>query len=106
LLVGDPTKAGGVVVQRARFPANYRIPPHTHPYAEVVTVISGTVGFGAGDTFDTAKGEMLKAGGVNVVPAKQSHFVWTGSEEAIIQIQFTGPSGIDYINPADDPRQK
>jgi hypothetical protein len=27
-------------------------------------------------------------------------------EEAILQVQFTGPGGIDYINPADDPRKK
>ena len=106
VLYGDPTKAGGVVVQRIKFPANYKVPPHTHPYAEVVTVISGSVGFGQGDTFDTAKGEMVKAGALNVLPAKQSHFVWTGSEEAIVQIQFVGPGGIDYINPSDDPRKK
>ncbi len=46
ILVGDPTKAGDVVVQRVKFPPNYQVPPHTHPYAETVTVISGSVGFG------------------------------------------------------------
>ena len=105
-LLGDPTKAGGVVVTRVKFPANYKIPPHTHSYAEVVTVISGSVGFGTGDKFDTSKGELLKAGGVNVVPAKEPHFAWTGNEEGIVQVQFVGPGGIDYINPADDPRKK
>ena len=30
------------VVQRVKFPPNYRVAPHTHPYAEVVTVVSGT----------------------------------------------------------------
>ncbi len=34
VLVGDPTKAGSVVVQRVKLPANYKVPPHTHPYAE------------------------------------------------------------------------
>ena len=106
LLFGDPTKAGAVVIQRVKFPANYKVPPHTHPYGEVVTVISGSVGFGLGDAFDTSKGEVIKAGSLNVVPAKQSHFVWTGSEEAIVQVQFVGPGGIDYINAADDPRKK
>ena len=38
-LVGDPTKAGDVVVLRLKFPANFQMPPHTHPYSEVVTVI-------------------------------------------------------------------
>jgi hypothetical protein len=40
------------------------------------------------------------------VPANQAHFVWTGDEEAVVQVQFVGPFGINYINPADDPRKK
>jgi quercetin dioxygenase-like cupin family protein len=61
ILIGDPTKAGDVVVQRVKFPANYQVPPHTHPDAETVTVISGSVGFGMGEKFEK-KGEMVKAG--------------------------------------------
>jgi quercetin dioxygenase-like cupin family protein len=104
ILVGDPTKAE-VVVQRVKFPPNYRLPPHTHPYAEVVTVLSGSVGFGMGEKFDTTKGEMVPVGSLNVVPAKHAHFGWTGKEGAIVQAQFTGPGAINYINPADDPRK-
>ena len=105
VLIGDPTKPE-VVVQRLKFPPNFQIAPHTHAYSEVVTVISGSVGFGMGEKFDPAKGEMVKAGSVNVVPAKLSHFVWTGNEGGIVQIQFTGPGGINFINLADDPRKK
>src|SRR3712207_2413043 len=43
-LVGDPTKAGETVVQRIKFPPNLQMPPHTHPFTEVVTVISGHIG--------------------------------------------------------------
>ena len=43
-LVGDPTKAGDMVVLRIKFPPNFQMPPHTHPYSEVVTLISGPVG--------------------------------------------------------------
>jgi len=106
VMVGDPTKPGQTVVQRVKFPANYQVPPHTHPYGEVVTVISGSVGFGLGERFDTTKGEMAPVGTVNVVPAKQPHYVWTGNEGAVLQVQFVGPGAIDYINPADDPRKK
>ena len=105
VLVGDPTKAGGVVVQRVKLPANYQVPPHTHPYAETFTVISGSLGNGMGEKFEK-KGEMLKPGSLFALPAKHAHFVWTGNEEAIVQVQFVGPGGIDYINPADDPRKK
>ena len=106
VLLGDPTKAGEVVVTRVKLPANYKVPPHTHPYAETVTVISGSVGFGMGEKFDDKKGEMVKAGGFFAQPEKHAHYVWTGNEGAIIQVQFIGPGGIDYINPADDPRKK
>jgi quercetin dioxygenase-like cupin family protein len=106
VLIGDPTKAGEVIVQRVKLPANYQVPPHTHPYAETITVISGSVGFGTGEKFDATKGEMLKAGAFFAQPAKHPHFVWTGNEEAVVQVQFIGPGGIDYSNPADDPRKK
>jgi quercetin dioxygenase-like cupin family protein len=106
VLVGDPTKPGDVVVQRVKFPTNYRVPPHTHPYAEIVTVINGRLGFGMGEKFDTSKGEVVSSGTLSTVPAKEPHFVWTENEEAIVQVQFIGPGGIDYINPADDPRRK
>jgi hypothetical protein len=49
------------------------------------------------------KGEMAKAGGFFANPVKHPHYIWTGNEPAIVQVQFTGPGGIDYINPADDP---
>jgi quercetin dioxygenase-like cupin family protein len=105
VLLGDPTKTGEVVVQRVKFPPNYRVAPHTHPYAEVVTVISGTIGAGMGEKFE-AKGEMLKPGSLFALPAKHAHYVWTTNDESILQVQFTGPGGIDFINPADDPRKK
>jgi quercetin dioxygenase-like cupin family protein len=105
VILGDPTKSGEVVVQRVKFPPNFQIMPHTHPYSEVVTVISGSVGVGMGEKFEK-KGEMLKAGSLWMHPAKHAHYGWTGNEGAIIQVQFTGPGGIDYINPADDPRKK
>jgi quercetin dioxygenase-like cupin family protein len=103
-VVGDPTKAGDVVVLRIKFPPNFQMPPHTHPYSEVVTLISGPVGTSHGEKFEK-NGEMLKPGSLWVYPARHAHYAWTGNEEAILQVQFIGPGGIDYINPADDPRK-
>lgn len=104
-LVGDPTKAGEVVVLRIKFPANFQMPPHTHPYSEVVTIISGMIGSSPGEKFEK-KGDMMRPGSLWVYPAKQAHYAWTGNEEGILQVQFTSPGGIDYINPADDPRKQ
>ncbi len=104
-LVGDPSKAE-VTVLRVRLPPHCKHPPHTHPFSEVATVLSGRAGFGLGDVFDPSKGELYGAGTFAVVPAKQAHYIWTEDEEAIVQVQFVGPFGIDYVNPSDDPRKR
>jgi quercetin dioxygenase-like cupin family protein len=68
-LVGDPTKPGEVVVLRIKFQGNAHIPPHTHPYGEVVTLISGTIATSEGEKFEK-KGEMLKARLIVGIPGK------------------------------------
>ena len=103
ILVGDPTKAE-TIVQRVKFPPHFKVPPHTHPYSEVVTVLSGTYWNAMGD--DMEKGVMLKSGSVFVLPANHTHHTWTTDEEVILQIYFTGPGGITFLDPADDPRNK
>jgi quercetin dioxygenase-like cupin family protein len=103
VLIGDPSKAETIVL-RVKFPSHYKVPPHNHTWSEVVTVLSGTCWNGMGD--DMEKGVMLKPGSVFVLPANHSHQIWTTDEEAMIQVQFTGPGNITYINPADDPRNK
>jgi hypothetical protein len=55
---------------------------------------------------DMEKGVMLEPGSVFVLPANHAHQIWTTDQEAIIQVQFTGPGDITYIDPADDPRNK
>jgi quercetin dioxygenase-like cupin family protein len=106
VLIGDPMKSGEVVVVRTKFPANYLVPPHTHPFTETITVISGSVGFGMGEKIDRT-GPMAKPGAVFLNPAGHAHTVWTGDEPAIIQVQYIGPGGgMKFINPADDPRNK
>src|SRR5690349_4513295 len=70
ILVGDPAKAE-TIVQRVKFPPNFQVPPHTHPYSEVVTVLSGTYWNAMGD--DMEKGVALKPGSVFVLPANHIH---------------------------------
>jgi quercetin dioxygenase-like cupin family protein len=102
VLEGDPTKKGNFTV-RLQAPAGYKVPPHTHPTAEHITVISGTMNFGAGEKFDEAAGKELPMGGYVVMPAGMKHYAWS-SGEAIIQIHGMGQFEIKYVNPADDPR--
>jgi quercetin dioxygenase-like cupin family protein len=99
VLIGDPSKAETIVL-RVKFPPHFKVPPHNHTWSEVVTVLSGTCWNGMGN--DMEKGVVLKPGSVFVLPANHTHQIWTTDEEAMIQVQFTGPGNITYINPADD----
>jgi quercetin dioxygenase-like cupin family protein len=103
LLAGDPTKEG-LYVYRLKVPAGYKVPPHTHPQDENVTVISGAFNIGMGSTFDETNGKALKAGGFMHMPKGMPHFGWF-TEATIIQFHGMGPQGITYVNPADDPRK-
>jgi len=105
ILVGDPTKAE-MIVQRTKFPPHYRVPPHTHPYTEVVTVLSGNYWNSFGESFDKSKGVELHPGSVFVLPAGHPHYTWTEDAETILQVSFIGPGGVTFINPGDDPRNK
>ena len=101
---GSMSQAGPFTV-RLKFPANYQIPAHSHPAIERVTVLSGTFHMGSGDKLDKSRTHALPAGGIMIIPAKSTHFAWT-AEETIVQLNGTGPWGVDYVNPADDPRKK
>jgi len=104
VLLGDSSKEG-LFITRLKAPKGYRIPPHTHPNQEVVTVISGTINLGMGETADPAKAKALPAGTLYATPPGIAHFV-RFEEETVIQVNAIGPWGIKYINPKDDPRQK
>jgi uncharacterized RmlC-like cupin family protein len=98
------SQAGPFTV-RLKFPANYQIPAHSHPAIERVTVLSGTFHMGSGDKLDKSVTHALPAGGIMIIPAGSNHFAWT-AEETIVQLNGTGPWGVIYVNPADDPRRK
>lgn len=103
VLSGDPTKEGPYVL-RLKAPAGYKVPPHTHPADENVTVISGTFVIGTGAKLEENKGTPLKAGGFMHMPKDTQHYA-IFPEETVIQLNGLGPAAINYVNPADDPRK-
>ena len=104
VIEGDLKKAEPFTF-RLKLPANYQIAPHTHPTIEHVTVLSGTFYMGAGDQLDPEKAVALTRGSFAAFQSGHSMFAWT-VEETVIQVYGVGPWGINYINPADDPRKK
>ena len=103
VIYGDPRKEG-LFAMRLKFPAGYKIAPHTHPTIESVTVISGTLKLGMGETADPAKLQALPAGSYFVFPPSTAHFAGA-DDETVVQISTVGPWGLTYINPKDDPRK-
>jgi quercetin dioxygenase-like cupin family protein len=102
VLEGDPTKEGPFVV-RFQFPDGYHVPPHTHPKTERVTVISGILHLSTGEALDRTSAKKLPAGSFGYWPAGMKHTAWSEGE-TVIQLHGTGPWQINYVNPADDPR--
>jgi len=103
VLYGDPAKEG-MFVMRLKLPANYRIPAHTHPVDEVVTVVSGSFNIGMGTAFDPAKTKAITTGGVIAMSPGMQHYVQI-DQETVVQLSTRGPWAIAYVNPADDPRK-
>ncbi|MGH8211567.1 MAG: hypothetical protein ACREU6_18620 [Steroidobacteraceae bacterium] len=105
LLVGDPSKAGPYVA-RVQLPAGYRLAPHWHSNSESITILSGVLSFGVGDTFDEATMKDLPAGSFYFVPPNTHQYLM--AKTAVTgQMQGIGPvSHIVFVNPSDDPRNQ
>src|SRR2546429_5378639 len=97
VLYGDPGKEG-MFAFRLKLPKGYRIPPHTHPKPEIVTVISGTFRLGMGEIFDSSKAQALAAGSFFVMAPGMVHTAFA-DEDTVVQLNSTGPWGITYVNP-------
>jgi quercetin dioxygenase-like cupin family protein len=103
VLEGNPSERGPFAM-RIMLPAGYRIPPHTHPRQERVTVISGRFQLGHGRTFEEGRLEDLQAGSFFSLPPGMEHFA-QAAEKTVVQLNSEGPWEIQYVNPAADPRR-
>ena len=102
---GDPSKAGDFIV-RLKFPADFAVPPHSHPGDETVRIVSGgPLHYGMGEKIDMANSGTLEKGYHVTLMAGMNH--WAHAPAAtVVQVNGKGPFGITYANPADDPRKK
>jgi mannose-6-phosphate isomerase-like protein (cupin superfamily) len=105
VLEGDPMASSGDFTVRLKMPDGYKIPPHTHPNRENVTVLSGTIKVGMGDQFDASKMMSFGVGSFAYLDPSMHHYA-AASGETVIQIHGMSPLKLNYINPADDPTPK
>jgi quercetin dioxygenase-like cupin family protein len=105
VVVGHPAEPGPYVI-RVKVPGGSKVMPHTHPEDRIYTVMSGVFYIGVGEDFDGEKVKAYPPGSVIVLPGNTPHFHWAKSGEYVAQITAIGPLGLEYLNPADDPRQQ
>ncbi len=103
VMVGEPSRPGPYVI-RVKAPGGVKLMPHRHPEDRIYTVISGVFYIGIGEAFDPAKLMAYPPGSVIVLPGDTPHFHWAQSGEYVTQVTADGPLGLDYLDPADDPR--
>ncbi len=90
VLAGDPTKKGSHYAIRLKLPDGTKFPPHAHAELEQVTVISGTLLLGLGDTMDMSKGTPLGPGSFLEMPPNVHH--WAAAKgETIVELHGIGP---------------
>lgn len=100
---GNPGKKGMFKIQ-LKMPANYAVPPHSHPSNEMVQVLSGTLHYGMTDKL-MSDPKTLTIGRSVTMKAKMNHWVHAPAP-ATVQVSGMGPFQITYLDPKDDPRNK
>ncbi|HET9704943.1 MAG TPA: cupin domain-containing protein [Vicinamibacterales bacterium] len=81
------------------------MPRHWHPNDERVTVLSGTLAVGMGQTWDDATMTDLTAGSYVVTSATMVHYA-LAKTLTTIQVSGMGPFVTNYVNPADAPSKR
>lgn len=102
LLNGDPSKPGPFVL-RVKFPPNTVVFAHRHATPENLTVLSGEFYHEVGEQVDKSHGDRVGPGGFVYLPSMTPHSLWTTDAPTIVQVTGTGPFGLLYVNPAEDP---
>ncbi len=104
VLYGDPEK-GGPFVMRIRELPGTRIPLHSHPVDEHITVVQGTWYFAVGERWDSSALRELKAGAYAFAPAGSTMFGYS-PDGAVVQVHGVGPFHIRWRDGSatlDDP---
>jgi len=89
VLHGDPFSPGQFVL-RLNLPDGYKIPLHWNPTAEYVTVLSGGMQLGMGNSVDTAAAQSYSPGDFVFIPPRYPH--WAQARGAtVLQVSGNGP---------------
>jgi len=97
VLSGKPGEEGPFIM-RLKFPAGFDYPVHRHPGTQGhITVLSGAIGLGFGETFERDAAPLLPAGSYFVMP-DEWHYAWT-ADETVVQVHGNGPWRVQFRDP-------
>jgi quercetin dioxygenase-like cupin family protein len=99
VLYGDPKKAG-LLSERVRIPAGYKIMPHWHGETRTAIVVSGTLYYANGDQWDESKFKAYPPGSFLIEPAKVAHYAMAKDGEVVLHATSIGPSSTVRIEQA------
>ena len=102
---GDATKPVPFVT-RVKYPPGFKSAAHSHPVDLQVTVLSGTLHFAEGTSFDESKLKAYPAGSFIFEKANVPHYQMAKEGPVVFQVSGTGPNAFNFVNPKDDPRKK
>lgn len=100
---GNPPAADQPYVVRLRFRDGYRFPPHYHPVAENVTVLSGSLVFAMGERTDESQLKTYGPGDYLFIDARHPHFGGARGQ-TVIQLHGVGPFEIITVGSPQDRR--
>jgi len=105
VIEGNP-KSSGPFVMRLKLPPKTTIKLHTHPAAENVTILSGTLYFAASDKFDPKLAKAFGPGSYFSIGQGKPMFAYSKGTEVVVQLHGNGPWGITYLESKDGPAKK
>jgi quercetin dioxygenase-like cupin family protein len=97
VLHGDPEAAGQPFVMRIRELPGTRVPVHSHPVDEHITVVQGSWYFALGEAWDSAALREMTAGTYAFAPAGRSMYAYS-PDGAVVQVHGVGPFHIRWAH--------
>lgn len=95
VVLGDPDKAGSYSLAFRLAPGAW-IPPHSHPTAKQVTVLSGALLMGMGGKLDTTAVHRIEAGKITIVRPNSVHFEGA-RERTVVLFSGDGPLVTNWV---------
>jgi len=92
VVIGDPSKPGLYAI-RLKFPSGLKLQPHFHPEPRIAVVLTGSMYFGLGETFDEKVLKAMPTGSSWIEPPGTAHFAFAKDGDVVLQVTGIGPTG-------------